>query len=145
MKARKNLTRYAVLAVLAIGAAFLLWQSFGAGTSGDANASGVTVPTFSPLAAKGQIAFDSVCAACHGANAGGTNQGPPLLNDIYNPGHHGDDAFYRAIGQGTVQHHWRFGNMPPQTQISQSTAAAIIRYIRELQQANGITYRPHRM
>ena len=35
--------------------------------------------------------------------------------------------------------------MPPQPQVSDEDIAAIVRYIRELQEANGIRYRPHRM
>jgi cytochrome c551/c552 len=35
--------------------------------------------------------------------------------------------------------------MPPQPQVSDEELAAIIRYVRELQTANGIFYRPHRM
>ena len=53
-------------------------------------------------------------------------------------------AFLMAAQNGVRAHHWRFGNMPPQ-QVTRGEVARIVTYIRELQQANGITYRPHSM
>jgi hypothetical protein len=35
-------------------------------------------------------------------------------------------------------HHWRFGDMPPQPTITPDAIHMITRYVRELQQANGI-------
>jgi mono/diheme cytochrome c family protein len=105
----------------------------------------VRIPELSAVATTGQKAFDENCASCHGVSGSGTDQGPPLIHDIYNPGHHANSAFYAAANRGVRQHHWRFGNMPPQPQVSDSKIAAIIRYIRELQQANDIAYRPHKM
>ena len=35
--------------------------------------------------------------------------------------------------------------MPPQPQVNEAQVEAIVKYVRELQQANGITYRPHQM
>jgi mono/diheme cytochrome c family protein len=105
----------------------------------------VRVPELSRVAAIGETAFDESCVGCHGARGSGSDQGPPLIHDIYNPGHHADSAFYAAAKRGVGQHHWRFGNMPAQPQVSGSQMTAIIRYVRELQRANGITYRPHRM
>ena len=63
----------------------------------------------------------------------------------YRPGHHGDAAFAMAVRNGVRQHHWRFGNMPPQPQVSDRELKAIVRYVREMQIANGIRYKPHRM
>lgn len=105
----------------------------------------VVVPRLSTQAIAGKAAFDANCAQCHGRNAAGTDKGPPLVHDIYNPGHHGDGAFFFAARQGVAQHHWSFGDMPAQPQVSDEELAAIVRYVRELQAANGITYRPHRM
>lgn len=67
------------------------------------------------------------------------------MHDIYNPGHHADEAFLRAARNGVQQHHWRFGDMPPQPQVSDEQLVQIVRYVRELQQANGIRFKPHRM
>ncbi len=105
----------------------------------------VEVPTLSRLARKGEVAFEANCASCHGQNGAGTDKGPPLIYDTYNPGHHDDGAFVRAARFGVPQHHWRFGNMPPQPQVTDRELVAIIRYVRELQEANGIFYKPHIM
>jgi hypothetical protein len=47
--------------------------------------------------------------------------------------------------RGARQHHWRFGDMPAQLQVSKEQVATIIQYVREMQRANGITYQPHSM
>ncbi|MBL4692714.1 MAG: cytochrome c [Magnetovibrio sp.] len=93
----------------------------------------------------GAMAFDTNCAACHGKNGSGTDSGPPLIHDTYNPGHHGDEAFYRAMNSGVQQHHWPYGNMPAQTQIKPDLAKKIVKFVREVQQENGIVFKPHRM
>jgi len=98
----------------------------------------VTVPELSAEAAQGHALFTKSCAACHGAKAGGTDSGPPLIHRIYHPGHHADLAFYRAARNGVRRHHWRFGNMPPVEGVSEADIAKIIRFIRETQKANGV-------
>jgi len=105
----------------------------------------VKVPALSAAALSGKQAFDANCAQCHGQNASGTDKGPPLVHDIYNPGHHSDQAFFFAAKQGVRQHHWPYGNMPPQRQVSEERIAAIVQYVRELQIANGIKFRQHNM
>ena len=137
--------KYLILIVAAVGASLLVWQWSGSNRTGTGEKLIVRVPELSNLAARGKVAFESTCATCHGVNGAGTDQGPPLVHDIYNPGHHADGAFFIAATRGVRQHHWRFGNMPPQPQVSQDQLAAIVRYVRELQVANGITYRPHQM
>jgi len=108
-------------------------------------ARGIQMPKLSPTAAAGHRAFDANCAACHGRYGLGTDKGPRLLHAIYNPGHHADESFRSAVKQGVRQHHWRFGDMPPQPQVSDEQLTQIVRYVRELQQANGIRFAPHRM
>ena len=105
----------------------------------------VKVPKLTQAAAKGGKAFATYCAQCHGKNASGSDLGPPLVHNIYNPGHHSDAAFYLAVKNGVGAHHWKFGNMPPQTAVSKAEVTSIIRYVRELQRANGISRQPHRM
>ena len=68
----------------------------------------------------------------------GTDQGPPLVHKLYEPGHHTDAAFYRAATQGVVSHHWSFGNMPPVPGVSRRSVTKIVAYVRALQRANGI-------
>jgi hypothetical protein len=69
---------------------------------------------------------------------GGTDNGPPLIHKIYEPNHHGDLAFQRAVRQGSRAHHWRFGDMPPQPQVTDADVSVIVKFIREIQRANGI-------
>lgn len=102
-------------------------------------------PALSVKAQRGAKAFADNCAACHGDRGSGSDKGPPLIHNIYNPGHHGDEAFYLAMQRGVRQHHWPYGNMPPQTQVNTAMAGHVIAYIREVQVANGIVYQQHRM
>lgn len=100
----------------------------------------VMVPdNISTDAQKGKQIFDANCAACHGPNAAGQkNTAPPLVHVIYEPSHHGDESFQRAVSLGVRQHHWPFGNMPPVEGLTRGDVTLIIAYIRELQRANGI-------
>ncbi len=132
-----------VIAVLGAGVASMVADLFSP-SDGSAKVT-VVVPKLSAVAASGKDLFDENCAQCHGANGSGTDIGPPLVHDIYNFGHHGDDSFYLAVSRGVGQHHWPYGDMPPQPQVTGRQMAAIVQYVRELQLANGITYRPHRM
>ncbi len=140
---RPHWTTVALVLALAVIAAALAWQLGWLGES--SRVASVRVPELSRVALAGQKAFDENCARCHGARGSGTGKGPPLIHDHYNPGHHPDGAFHAAAARGVRQHHWQFGNMPAQPQVSKSQMVTIIRYIRELQRANGITYRKHRM
>jgi mono/diheme cytochrome c family protein len=88
--------------------------------------------------ARGEQLFDNNCAVCHGPQATGTVNGPPLVHEIYEPGHHSDEAFRRAVAQGSPQHHWDYGDMPPVPGLSDDEVEDIIAYIRELQREAGI-------
>lgn len=95
--------------------------------------------SLSEAAQIGKRAFDATCAGCHGANAAGIEaMGPPLVHKIYEPSHHGDAAFLLAVRNGVRAHHWRFGDMPPQSGLTEADVAAITAYVREVQRANGI-------
>ncbi len=87
---------------------------------------------------EGERLFDRFCAACHGARASGTEQGPPLVHRVYEPGHHGDYAFVRAVTTGVRAHHWSFGDMPPVEEIEPEQIIKVIGYIRLLQREAGI-------
>ena len=89
--------------------------------------------------AEGKQAFESICATCHGPVANGTEQGPPLVNRIYEPSHHADIAFQLAVRNGVRAHHWRFGDMEPVPGVSDQQIAAITAYVRWLQRHVGIT------
>ena len=99
----------------------------------------VVVPTLSVDELAGESAFERHCMACHGKDAAGTSKsGPPLVHKIYEPSHHGDGAYFRAVHQGVTVHHWHYGHMPILPTESEPEIAAIVRYVRALQRANGI-------
>ena len=95
--------------------------------------------TLSQNAQIGQLGFEAKCAACHGVNAASQDGvAPPLVHIIYEPSHHGDEAFQRAAAMGVRGHHWPFGDMPAVEGVTRGDVTMIIAYIRELQRANGI-------
>lgn len=100
----------------------------------------INVPTtLSANAQIGKAAFDAKCDVCHGANAvGRAGVAPPLVHIIYEPSHHADEAFQRAVSLGVRQHHWSFGDMPAIEGLNRGDVTMIIAYVRELQRANGI-------
>ena len=147
MNIKINFPIVSVVSIVALGVGLTLWtMATTPPTSPSAPArEGLVLPRFSSLAAAGNVTFDKSCASCHGANGAGSDKGPPLIHDIYNPGHHNDESFFRAVSRGTRRHHWNFGDMPPQPKLSRQDVAAIVRYIRELQEANGIVWKKHTM
>ncbi len=100
----------------------------------------INVPDIlSTQAQLGKRAFDAACASCHGDNAVGRDgMGPPLIHKIYEPSHHADFAFLRAVRIGVRAHHWSFGDMPAQEGLTDADVELITQYIRELQRENGI-------
>lgn len=143
MKITEHLPKLAVLAVM-IGGAVVLGTKF-FGTNDAAVGAQPVIPEYSDLAKRGEALFQANCAQCHGVNTVGTDQGPPFLHPFYNPGHHGDRAFLAAVRNGVRAHHWNFGDMPPQPQVSSAQLRAIVAYVREIQVANGIVYQKHKM
>lgn len=143
MKMSSQFSKYAIMGVVLAGLGLAFAGVF------DRDKKGVVVdvqvPELSTAALRGKEAFNANCAQCHGKNGSGTGKGPPLIHQIYNPGHHGDQAFLRAVKRGVRRHHWPYGDMPKQPQVNNRELAAIVKYVRELQVANGITYKPHRM
>ena len=100
--------------------------------------SAVTVPALAGTAIEGEELFVANCSQCHGLNAVGTSQGPPLLHKVYVPGHHPDLSFQNAVRNGVWQHHWNFGEMPPVGTVTPQEVDKVICYVREMQRANGI-------
>lgn len=98
----------------------------------------VVVPELSAEAKNGKFAFETHCVPCHGINASGTDRGPSLIDRTYQPAHHGDFSFVRAVTLGVPQHHWLFGSMPAQPQVPRQEIDRTVVYIWELQKANGI-------
>lgn len=89
------------------------------------------------LVAKGSELYAANCAGCHGQDLRGTDQGPPFLSPIYEPGHHSDGAFLLAVQTGVRAHHWNFGDMPPVEGLSQGDVEAIVAFVREAQRTEG--------
>ncbi|NVO54328.1 c-type cytochrome [Rhodobacteraceae bacterium B1Z28] len=107
-------------------------------TEGDAMVA-IQMPPIEGHAAFGQRIFENACAACHGSNAVGVEgAGPPLIHVIYEPSHHADESFQRAVAMGVRSHHWQFGDMPPVEGLTRGDVSMVIDYIREIQRANGI-------
>ncbi len=82
--------------------------------------------------------FESKCSGCHGPNASGSDNGPPLVHRIYEPGHHANASFYQAIRRGVKSHHWSFGDMLPIPGVTNEQIGQIVSYVRKLQVKNGI-------
>jgi mono/diheme cytochrome c family protein len=142
VKLSEQIPKLLVVGILAGGVAIFVSKFTSSSTDSSVD---VKVPELSVIASRGKMSFDANCAQCHGENAAGSEQGPPLVHKIYNPGHHSDGAFLIARQRGVPRHHWNFGNMPSQPQISEAVMKDITRYVRELQIANGIKYQPHNM
>ncbi len=100
----------------------------------------VLVPDqMSDLGLLGKNIFELKCQSCHGIKAAGRHEiGPPLVHKIYEPSHHSDQSFYRAVALGVKSHHWPFGSMAAVEGLTQGDVKAIISYVRELQRENGI-------
>jgi mono/diheme cytochrome c family protein len=88
--------------------------------------------------AGGERLFGASCARCHGDRAGGTDAGPPLVHVIYEPSHHADAAFHRAVRFGVQPHHWSYGRMPPIEGVTDAQVDSIVTYVRWLQRRAGV-------
>ena len=131
----------ALLVVIAIGSYLYVEKSAGKTVKTNRiELARVSVPDqLSDLALIGKKGFDTNCASCHGQNAAGQNGiAPPLIHKIYEPSHHGDESFQRAVAMGVRAHHWKFGNMPAIEGLTRADIKAITAYVRELQRHNGI-------
>lgn len=109
-----------------------------AGKSSTNKPSGGLSPGFVANVAKGNELFDANCVVCHGVEAKGTKQGPPLVHKVYKSSHHSDLAFQWAVSKGSFQHHWDFGEMPPVKGVTPDQVGHITAYVRRLQQRAGI-------
>lgn len=86
---------------------------------------------------RGAELYRGNCAQCHGDDLRGTDQGPSFLSIVYEPGHHGDGAFLVAVTRGVPAHHWNFGPMPPIPGLDAEEVAAIVAFVRDVQQREG--------
>lgn len=127
------MTRNLLLGLLALAVAALI-----AACGGDDSATS-TPTTVIPLAADadGATVYAARCASCHGDDLQGTDKGPSQLSIVYEPGHHGDDAYRSAIRNGATAHHWGFGDMPAIDNITDDQVELVIAYIRGEQERRG--------
>ena len=130
-----QINRIATLSVTALVAAGVVLFF---ATREKANGLEVTLPALSDAGERGQTAFATYCAECHGRSGGGTDKGPPLIHEIYHPGHHGDASIVSAVTRGSRAHHWPFGDMQPVEGVHEAEIRDIIAFVREVQRANGI-------
>lgn len=94
-------------------------------------------PATPAMVEQGSGLYEASCASCHGSDLLGTDQGPPHLSSVYEPGHHSDDSFRAAIAVGVGQHHWGFGPMPPVEGLTEEEVDAIIAFVRSEQETRG--------
>ena len=88
--------------------------------------------------ALGKTTYNKNCMDCHGEEGVGSDKGPPLIHKYYEPSHHSDTSFYRAMTVGVKQHHWKFGDMKAVPGLSDKKMRKTIEYVRWLQRQQGI-------
>jgi mono/diheme cytochrome c family protein len=110
----------------------------GGGASSNPVATQVAAADVPAEHADGKRLYDTHCARCHGVHAAGTGRGPSFLSKVYEPSHHGDQAFLLAVNRGVTAHHWGFGNMPPVPGVSDDDVEKIVGYVRWAQRVVGI-------
>jgi mono/diheme cytochrome c family protein len=124
---RDGTTRWCVVLVLvgtlALGAC--------GGDDNDAESAG-------PAGGDGAALYAANCASCHGGDLRGTDKGPSHLSVVYERDHHSDESFRRAIAEGVPAHHWDFGDMAPVTGLTDAEVDAVIAYVREVQDREGL-------
>lgn len=134
---RMTTTRFIALLIMCISASMILF----AGCNTDDESPATQPPAKidrGPTVYNGEESFQNRCAVCHGQQADGTATGPPLVNRLYEIGHHPNFSFHNAVNKGVIAHHWNFGDMPPIPNVEPAEVDAIICHIRDLQRAEGI-------
>ena len=123
------------LVVILVATAVLLTVSCASSNENDQTVDTIGAKT---VAYDGEESFQNRCAVCHGELADGTVAGPPLVNRLYEIGHHPNFSFHNAVNNGVTAHHWNFGDMPPIPNVPPEEVDAIICHVRDLQRAEGI-------
>lgn len=126
-------------ATLTLGAVAVALAACEGGATSNPIASQVAAAEVPEDQADGKRLFDTHCARCHGVHAAGTARGPSFLSKVYEPSHHGDEAFLLAVRRGVTAHHWGFGNMPPVPGVSDDDVGKIVGYVRWAQRVVGIS------
>ena len=134
---RISVTLWVALAIVSVAASTILF----AGCTTTENPAPTQPPVDidrGPTTYSGQESFQNRCAVCHGQLADGTATGPPLVNRLYEIGHHPNFSFHNAVNNGVTAHHWNFGDMPPIPNVPPEEVDAIICHVRDLQRSKGI-------
>ncbi|MCY4474253.1 MAG: cytochrome c [Chloroflexi bacterium] len=137
MNRRIPFSHFIVLAVVFLTAGTIL---FAGCTSDDGSVTPTKTTQTEPklVVYDGEESFQNRCAVCHGEFATGTVTGPPLVNRLYEIGHHPNFSFRNAVNNGVTAHHWNFGDMPPIPNVAPEEIDAIICHVRDLQRADGL-------
>jgi len=88
--------------------------------------------------ARGEVLFTSNCVVCHGEQAMGNPNGPPLVHEMYAADVYTDEEFRTAVNEGAPQRHWDSGEMPSIRGLSDEQIDAIIAYVHEQQREAGL-------
>lgn len=83
---------------------------------------------------RGERLYNSYCLSCHGRHGKGDGLGPPMLDSIYLAAVVPDERYFTAVRQGMNQRFYNYGAMPPLERVSDAEVAAIIPYVRWVQQ-----------
>lgn len=120
--------------LLAVGVATAVLVLAGCGAGGSED----RIPIQDPeLVESGSTLYAVHCAECHGDDLRGTDRGPSHLSEVYEPGHHSDEAFLVAVMTGVAPHHWDYGPMPPVQGLTEADVEAIVAFVREIQRVEG--------
>ncbi|MFV2031733.1 MAG: cytochrome c [Gammaproteobacteria bacterium] len=117
---------------------FLLSACDGGPSTANTNPLHLPPPGFVGDSIVGKALYNQNCQSCHGASGLGTDQGPPLVSNMYKARRHADLAFHLAVKNGVRAHHWKYGGMKPIEKLSPEEAGHIIRYVREIQENSSI-------
>ena len=128
-----------IAAILVVAAAVAIAVTATQDGTDSGGPSAVAAPPVDQNAEEGREPYETTCAVCHGRDLRGSSAGPPLLNRVYEPGHHPDESFRRAVTQGVRAHHWSFGDMPAQPTVSADEIDRIIAFVRAQQERAGIS------
>jgi mono/diheme cytochrome c family protein len=101
-------------------------------------ACGGTDDTEGDAVARGEVLFASNCVVCHGEQAMGNPNGPPLVHELYAADVYSNEEFRAAVNEGVPERHWDFGEMPSMRGLSDQQIDDIIAYVHERQRAAGL-------
>ena len=142
MKKRQRMAMLAVIAWIVFGAVAALVYVALSGEGDDGVTVEVIAAELSEEAIQGEALFKANCPGVPRRERGGHEAGSAADSRHLQSGSPFGQGFLSGGRRlGVRAHHWPYGDMPPQPQVKEAEVALIIRYIRELQEANGIVYK----